>query len=172
MVSDAFDRLGPTPRICVENLHLEGTLEVYERGLNRTILGITTDQLQKMFNGALALDMDGVSHKISLISRLVRDDVHSRPVVRPITQFIQTRLANRFRSLERAEQVRLYNLFSRVPDSRATAGSTTPSGWDCSPIHSNGEEEVAPLALKPHNVSLEAFRQQALLQQFKVNIKR
>ena len=49
------------------------------------------------------------------------DGVHSQPVVAPITDFIKSRLANQFRRGERAEQIRLYKYFAKVPDSKATA---------------------------------------------------
>ena len=41
--------------------------------------------------------------------------------VAPIILTMQSRLANRFRTLERQEQIRLYNHFSRVRGSRGTA---------------------------------------------------
>jgi hypothetical protein len=66
--------------------------------------------------------MDALSHKVCLISREKREDVHSRPIVAPITSFIQSKLANQLRVLEQAERIRLYKQFSKVPDSRAVAG--------------------------------------------------
>ena len=62
--------------------------------------------------------MDAVSHKICLISREQRDDMHSDVVVAPITSFIRSILVKQVRSLERAEQIRLYKRFAKVPDSR------------------------------------------------------
>ena len=63
-----------------------------------------------------------MSHKICLISREEQDEVDSSAVLAPITPSIQSRLANRFRSLQRDEQLRLYQHFARVPESRVVAG--------------------------------------------------
>src|SRR5271170_3939601 len=68
--------------------------------------------------GIGGLSMGAVLHEVCLISRMQLDDVHSQPVVAPITDFIKSRLANQFRRVEPAEQIRLYKYFAKVPDSK------------------------------------------------------
>jgi len=66
--------------------------------------------------------MGEVSHKIFLINRQDRENVHSTAILSPITPSMKSRLASRFRTLERREQIRLFKYFSRTPESRALAG--------------------------------------------------
>jgi hypothetical protein len=120
-INDIFDRLGPTPRLCIDFLSQE-KLDAYEKSVQKAISSATASQLEQLFKDSTSLTTDAVSHKICLVSRENRDDVRSPAVVAPITPSIQSRLANQFRNLERGEKIRLYKYFSRVPDSKATAG--------------------------------------------------
>ena len=63
--------------------------------------------------------MDKVSHKICLLSRGQRDDVHSPAIVTPS---MQSKLATRFWNLHRDEQIHLYKYFERVSELRKVAG--------------------------------------------------
>ena len=66
--------------------------------------------------------MGEISHKIFLINRQDRENVHSTAILSPVTPSMKSRLASRFRTLERREQIRLFKYFSRAPESRALAG--------------------------------------------------
>jgi hypothetical protein len=116
-----FDDLGPTPRLCFELSELE-QLGVYEEDVEHAISNITADQLERLIREAASLTTNSISHKICLISRERRDDVHSIGVVSPITHSIQSRIANRLRNLEQADLIRLYKYFAMAPQWRATAG--------------------------------------------------
>ena len=120
-INEIFDAFGPIPRLCIE-YRSDESIDEYEDDLQRAILNVTASQLEQLLKDATSLTMDAVSHKICLLSRERRDDVHSRPVVAPITPSIQSRLANQLRNLEQGEKIRLYKNFARVSDSRATAG--------------------------------------------------
>ena len=99
-VNRIYDLLGPTPRLCLELISDKERLEKYEDEVTTTILEVTADKLENMIRDAASLTtMDQVSHKICLISREDRYKVHSRAVVAPITLFVQSKLANRFRNL-------------------------------------------------------------------------
>jgi hypothetical protein len=105
-VNETFDLLGPVPRLCVDSSSEE--LEEYKNAVNKTLSGITAVQIETLIKDTYALSMDAVSHKICLLSRQQRDDVHSPAVVAPITHSIQSRLSTRFRNLHRDKQIRLY----------------------------------------------------------------
>ncbi len=119
-IHETFDLLGPVPRLCIELSPLE--LEEYKTTLDRALSNITVDIIEKMIKDASVLDMDAVSHKICLLIRERRDDIHSPAIVAPITPSIKSRLSTRFRNLHRDEQIRLYKYFERVPESRKVAG--------------------------------------------------
>ena len=119
-VNETFDLLGPTPRLCVDSSFYE--LEEYKNAVNEAIKNITADKIQKLMNDTSGLSMDKISHKICLLSREQRDDVHSGAVVAPITHAIQSRLSTKFRNLHRDEQIRLYKYFERMPESRKVGG--------------------------------------------------
>lgn len=86
------------------------------------ISNLTTSELLRLLQNSRSLIMDAVSHKICLINRKDRANVHSSVILSPITSSIKSRLAIHFRTLERGEQTRLYKYLSKVPGSRATAG--------------------------------------------------
>jgi hypothetical protein len=119
-IDKTFDLLGPVPRLCLEFSPYE--LEEYKDALNKTLLCITVEKFEKLIKDTSALSMDAVSHKICLLSREERDDIHSQSTVAPITLSIQSKLAARFRNLHRDEQIRLYKYFQRVPELRKVAG--------------------------------------------------
>jgi len=62
--------------------------------------------------------MDETSHKICLITRKKRDKISDDVDVTPITDFVKSQLAIRFRNLQTKEQIRLYDHFSRSPSAR------------------------------------------------------
>ncbi len=121
-VDRVFNELGPTPRLCIDYLCSRGSIEQYRRNVQKAISKLTAGELERLAEDSGSLTMDDVSHKICLISREDRENVHSGAVVSPITSSIKSRLSNRFRTLERGEQIRLYKYLSRVPGSRGTAG--------------------------------------------------
>lgn len=119
-VNETFDLLGPVPRLCIDYSPEE--LEEYKQAVNMALSDITVKTIERLIKDTSALSMDRVSHKICLLSRGKRDDVHSPAVVAPITPSMQSRLGTRFRNLHRDEQIRLYKYFERVPESRKVAG--------------------------------------------------
>jgi len=121
-VNRVFNELGPTPQLCINYLRYHDRIEQCRWDVQKAILNLTTSELLRLFQDSCSLTMDAVLHKICLISRQNRENVYSRPIVSPITSFIKSRLANRFRTLERGEQIHLYKYLFKVPGSRATAG--------------------------------------------------
>src|SRR5271154_7131868 len=124
-VNRVFDELGPTPRLCIDYLYSvdqRGKLKRHRRDVQDAISTLTTSELERLLQDADSLTMNAVSDKICLISRQDKEDVYSEPIVSPITSFIKSRLANRFRKLERAEQIRLYKYLSMAPGTRGAAG--------------------------------------------------
>ena len=70
---------------------------------------------------SLSLTGSEVSHKLCLISCKKKENLYSKAVVSSITTTINSRLSSRLRTLARAEQIRLYKLFAKLPESRAMA---------------------------------------------------
>jgi hypothetical protein len=86
---------------------------------------MTADKLKKLVSDTQSFSADvdkDISHKLGLISRMERDDVHSARVVAPITGSIKSRLARRFRIVSRNQQIDLYNSFSKSPETRRMCG--------------------------------------------------
>ena len=186
-VNRVFNELGPIPRLCINYLRSNDRIEQYRRDVQEAITDLTTSELQQLFQDSRSLTMSAVSHKICLISRADRENVYSRVIVSPITSFIKTRLANRFRTLERGEQIRLYKYLSKVPASRATAGIFfEAAAQGC--FQDGVTLEVLPMVRFPlnqrrknnspwysshifiHNPTLEAARQQVLQERQPLNI--
>jgi len=65
----------------------------------------------------------GISHKLGLVSRIERDNVCSTHAVVPITEFIKSRLARQLRIASKNQQIDLYNLFSKSPQTRIMCGT-------------------------------------------------
>ena len=107
-----FDDLGPTPRLCFDLLSDLEQLEKYKRDLKSAISNITVDQLINLAEEAASLRMDAVSDKIYLVRRERRDVVDSKAVVAPITNSIQSRLANQLQNVETSVLIRLYKEIS------------------------------------------------------------
>jgi hypothetical protein len=131
-VNDVFDQFGPIPRLCIDYLDLDSDsdsdpdsnirIAQYKKDVQKAIASLKLSKLEQLIEDTSSLTVDGLSHKICLISREDRESVYSSAIVSPITSTIKSRLANHFRTLEHREQIRLYKHFSKVPDSRATAG--------------------------------------------------
>jgi hypothetical protein len=120
-VFDIFDRLGPTPRLCLL-ARLPHALKCHESDLNNVISNIDLHMLKKIFSAVALLEMDEISHKLCLIRRSDEGDIYSDIVVHTVTDWIKSRLALRLRNLEQAEQIHPYRLFSRARGNRSMAG--------------------------------------------------
>ena len=85
---------------------------------------VTSNDLELLLSTACCGDLgiDSAVHKIALLSRESLDDVYSPRMAIPITPYIQSRLSNRFRNLERKELLRLYKTFAKVREGRKMAG--------------------------------------------------
>ena len=189
-VNRVFNELGPTPLLCIDYLcsHDQIKLEKYRQDVQEAVSNLTTSELQRLLQDSRSLTMNAVSHKICLISRQDRENVYSRAIVSPITSSIKLRLANRFRTLERGEQIRLYKYLSKVPGSTATAGIFfEAAAQGC--FQDGVTLELLPMVRLPssqrtnnprwysshvflHNATLEAARQQALQERQSLNIPR
>ena len=122
--NEIFDQLGPIPRLCIDYQINPMGMSLYEWDLDTAISEITPDKLESLVRRAPIADLgtDSVAHTIVLLRRESLDDVCSRGVVIPITPYIQSRLSNRFRNLERKEHLRLYRAFATVPEGRRMTG--------------------------------------------------
>jgi hypothetical protein len=86
---------------------------------------MTPDELKKLVSGARSFCVEtdkDISHSLSLISRMKRNEVHSEGIVAPITESIKSRLARKLRIVSRNQQIELYNRFSRSPQTSRMCG--------------------------------------------------
>jgi hypothetical protein len=58
LINEVYDRCGPIPRLCFEELCSREALESYERELGEELWKLTTDQLQDLVSRGVALAMD------------------------------------------------------------------------------------------------------------------
>lgn len=117
-----YERLGPTPRLCLDYFKDLDHRRQYESDVGLEISNLTCKSLEKLFSDASTLEMDKLSHKICLVSRDILENVASLPIVEPITPYVRSKLVCQLRILERREQVRLYKRFAKKSESRALAG--------------------------------------------------
>ena len=182
-VLEVFDHLSPTPRLCFDYL-LHDMIEEYKQEVENEIKALTISKLEQFISSSASLTMDGISHKLCVIRR-VEDGIRSYDVA-PITLTMQSRLASRFRTLERQEQICLYKRFSKVPDSRSMAGIFFEAAGQ-QHIQDGVTLEIVPMVRLPSNkgatnprwysshahivnASLEASRQDALQKKQLVHI--
>jgi len=67
--------------------------------------------------------MSQETNKLGLVSRIEHDDMSSAPAVAPITESIKSRLAHQLRIVSRNQQIDLYILFSKSPQTRRMCGT-------------------------------------------------
>ena len=111
-------------------------LKQYKRALDIAISEITPDKLRKFVSDARSLSQDesGILNELGLISRMERDDVSSAHVVAPITQSVKSGLAHQLRIVSMNQQIDLYHLFSKSPQTRRMRGILLEAigvGFDC-----------------------------------------
>ena len=68
------------------------------------------------------LAMDELSHEICIISHEDRDFVQSAPIVALASGLIASGLATQFQKVQRKEQIHVYHLLERHPQSKSVAG--------------------------------------------------
>jgi hypothetical protein len=183
-VNDVFDQFGPIPRLCIDYLDLDSDpdsnirIAQYKKDVQKAIASLKLSKLEQVVEDSSSLTMDGLSHKVCLISREDRERVYSSAALSPITSSIKSRLANHFRTLDHREQIRLYKHFSKVPDSRAMAGIFFEAAGQRCLQHGVTLHLVPMVRLPPHrknhqwhtscvflhNTTLERSHQQALEQ--------
>ncbi len=114
-----FEEIGPTPRICIDFLLNDSERELYEAELATAIHGLSLDTLTKLALNIPTLDLQEVSHKIILVSRMQDSELAQ---ITPITSYVKSRLVRKLQDEERNRRLRLYSDLERIPGSRALAG--------------------------------------------------
>ena len=188
-IKEIFEQLGPTPRI-IKLLSQPDRLEEYKDEVDIAISEITPDKLRKLVSDTRSLSMEtdkGISHKLSLISRVERDVVHSARVVTPVTELVKSRLARQLRVVSRNQQIELYLLFWKSPQTRKMCGTLFeaiglcifPEGLDITllpmvRLSRGSQAKSCPRWYTSHepltNQTLEAERRQALRRSQKMQI--
>ena len=125
-INDAYDRFGPTPRLCLEKAGSPGDLEDYANDVRGVLEMVTVQDLTNVARlvkkGKNDLDMGAFSHKIALIRREKIDDFRSTILVEPITDYIRSKLAIHMRTLSSREQVKMFEAFYNNTSSKGISG--------------------------------------------------
>jgi hypothetical protein len=121
-IYDIYDRLGPIPRLCFDKQNEPEGLQTHQDEIFRALREVSPTRLQELVTGAAEFSMSMLSSKICLIKRVHRDKPSSHVYITPITDFIGNQLVVHLRLLERREQIRLYNHFSFLLNSRGMTG--------------------------------------------------
>jgi hypothetical protein len=119
VINDTFDRFGPTPMICIDAASVPDDLLAYEVEVNDALNQVNLERLLEFTRNARNLTMDKTSHKLCLIRRTDIKKVRSNILISPITEHIQSEIANLIHvySLERQVdtfQLLYFNDFYRV----------------------------------------------------------
>ena len=125
MVDDAFDHLGPTPRLCLETVFHSPWLVQYKEDRSTTLEEMTLETLRTLVDNVKNLNMDKASHKLFLIKRAPgAEETEHWPkfLLQPITKDIQSRMGIRMRNLDFRLQVQMFLSYSRVPRLKGMAG--------------------------------------------------
>ena len=121
-ISDVFDDLGPTPRLCIDFSKRE--LSEYKVALNVALTNLTIDDLEKFkVYGCMRLSMDATSQMLCLVRRLDTIDLEASfaAKVLPITSSIGSRISSQLRNVEHDKQLRLYKFFAVDPSTEEMA---------------------------------------------------
>jgi len=121
-IKKTFEQLGPTPRI-IQLLSRPDRLKEYKAGVDRALLWMTAEKLKKLISDTRSLYMETDKGRLGLISRAKRNDVHSMHLVAPVTELIKSRLARQLRTISRNQQIELYDLFSKSPETKGMCGT-------------------------------------------------
>ena len=119
-INDKYDRLGPTPRLCLGYDDFE--LADYEDQVSKVLQTVTLRNLEELAEGPQNLRMNTLSHKISLVRREDITNLRSTVLVTPITDHIRSRLALAMRNKNIRKQVEMFRLFNSMPSSKALSG--------------------------------------------------
>jgi hypothetical protein len=186
-IDDVYDRLGPTPRLCIDKV-IEDELAAYERDVRNALRTQSTDKLVALTREAENLEPDFMSNKLCLLRRNDVNDVSADNInVTPITDHIGSRLALQIRNAHVEEQLKLYNLWATTPSFRGMTG-TLFEGY-CHGVfqvrirlqlhdmirREGGSEKSRPqwqsIYCVVHNAKLETQRQEALRRFIEVDIQ-
>ena len=119
-IDDKYDRLGPTPHLCLRFNPLE--LKRYEDQIRQVLKTVTPRNLEELTEGPENLRMNALSHKISLVRRSEITNFWSMTIVTPITDHMRSRLALAMRNQNIHKQVEMFLLFNSLASSKALSG--------------------------------------------------
>ena len=119
-INDKYDRLGPTPRLCLSYDDFE--LADYEDQISKVLQTVTLRKLEELAEGPENSHMNTLSHKISLVRRKEITNLRSIALVTPITDHIRSRLALAMRNQNIRKQVEMFRLFNSLASSKALSG--------------------------------------------------
>jgi hypothetical protein len=123
LIDDVYDRLGPTPRICIDKVDSE-VVPYYEQEIRHALRDQSIEALRSLTTSAEGLTLDSSSHKLALLRRMNNDDLSTSNIhITPITDHIGSRLALQLRNADIEEQLGLYKTYATTPSFRGMTGT-------------------------------------------------
>jgi hypothetical protein len=110
IVDDAYDQLGPIPRLCIQIASDPVELKSYLTSVETALKRIKSWSLNQLMHetAAFKLTMDEISFKLWLVNRKDKEDVSSPFSIIPITYYMQNRLAITLRNHGTRKQIKMY----------------------------------------------------------------
>ncbi len=122
IVDDAYDQLGPIPRLCLRTAFDPQNLKMYKDDLHRIAKHMTLQSLEELLRKVMNWNMDDVSRKVCLIKRPKKNNVRHFFRVQPITDNVQSKIAISLRDLDGRQQIASYRSFAHIPRLKGMTG--------------------------------------------------
>jgi hypothetical protein len=131
LIDAVYDQLGPIPLLCFDKVQSWYELKIHCNRISEIIDDMSMQEYERLVaESGNHLGLEDGWHKICLIRRSNNvithadlDTISQLVQIMPITDFIRSLLTNRFRNLDRSEQIRLYKRFARLPSTRGMTGN-------------------------------------------------
>ena len=123
LIDQVYDQFGPIPRICFEHAFDPRNWESYKQDFFTALRDLTPQGLETLVDESGRLAMGEVSHKLCLIWRVGSVTVSDAVQISPITDFVGSQIAIRFRNHQRRDQIQLYKRFAAIPSARGMTGN-------------------------------------------------
>ncbi len=122
IMNNTFDQFGPTPRLCLDLASMPTDLVWYQATVRSALQQLGLRRLQELAYKVGDLGSDDISHHVCLVMREDRDEINSGPIIKLITDNIQSRLAITLRGHTAHKQIDWYHVFARNPTARGLGG--------------------------------------------------
>ena len=123
LIDQVYDQFGPIPRICFEHALDPCDWESYKQDFFMTLCDLTPQRLETLVGESGRLAMGEVSRKICLIRRVGSVAASAAVQISPMTDFVGSQIAIRFRHHQLRDQIQLYKGLAAIPSARGMTGN-------------------------------------------------